>query len=96
MIDCLTTLQHKIGHWRLHSVFAQTELYKRTCQVKQPAQVTKDGQCGVRLSDRKASAELLSRLDIESVSVVVKRGRLRWFGHVERKQPDDWCLHAEI
>src|SRR5208282_4882748 len=27
--------------------------------------------CGVRLSDRKASAELLSRLDIESVSVVV-------------------------
>ena len=52
--------------------------------------------CGVRLSDRKASAELLSRLGIESVSVVVRRGRLRWFGHVERKQPDDWvsaCRH---
>ena len=31
----------------------------------------------------KASAELLSRLDIESVSVVVRRGRLRWFEHVE-------------
>src|SRR5271157_4897751 len=44
----------------------------------------------VRLSDKKASAELLSRLDIECVSVVVKRDRLRWFGHVERKQPDDW------
>jgi hypothetical protein len=42
------------------------------------------------LSDRKASEELLSRLDIECVSVVVRRGRLRWFGHVERKQPDDW------
>ena len=27
---------------------------------------------------------------IECVSVVVRRGRLRWFGHVERKQPDDW------
>ena len=39
--------------------------------------------CGVRLSDKKASAELLSRLDIESVSVVVRRGRLRWFGHVD-------------
>ena len=52
--------------------------------------------CGVRLSDKKASAELLSRLVIESVSVVVRRGRLRWFGHVERKQPDDWvsaCRH---
>ena len=57
--------------------------------------------CGVRLSDfiRKASAELLSRLDIESVSVVVRRGRLRWFGHVERKQPDDWvsaCRHIVV
>ena len=55
--------------------------------------------CGVRLSDRKARAELLSRLeplDIENVSVVVRRGRLRWFGHVEHKQPDDWvsaCRH---
>src|SRR5208282_5831886 len=52
--------------------------------------------CGVRLSDKKASAELLSRLDIECVAVVVRRGRLRWFGHVERKQPDDWvsaCRH---
>ena len=52
--------------------------------------------CGVKLSDRKASAELLSRLDIESVSDVIRRGRLRWFGHVERKQPDDWvsaCKH---
>ena len=47
-----------------------------------------DDQMDVRC--KKASAELLSRLDIESVSVVVRRGRLRWFGHVERKQPDDW------
>ena len=46
--------------------------------------------CGVKLSDRKANAELLSRLGIESVSDVVRRGRLRWFGHVERKEPDDW------
>ena len=34
--------------------------------------------------------EVLSRLGIESVSDVVRRGRLRWFGHVERKEPDDW------
>ena len=53
--------------------------------------------CGVKLSYRKASAELLSRLDIESVSDVVRRGRSRWFGHVERKQPDDWgCQHADV
>src|SRR5208282_2025221 len=55
--------------------------------------------CGVRLSDKKSSAELLSRLDTECVSVVVRRGRLRWFGHVERKQPDDWvsaCSHIVV
>ena len=51
--------------------------------------------CGVRRSDKKANAELLSRLDIESVSVVVRRGRLRCSGHVERKQPDG-CQHADI
>ena len=30
------------------------------------------------------------------ISDVVRRGRLRWFGHVEGKQPDDWisaCRH---
>ena len=32
--------------------------------------------CGVRMSDKKASVELLSLLDIECVSVVVRRGRL--------------------
>ena len=55
--------------------------------------------CDVRLSDKKASTELLSRLDIDSVSVVVRRGRLRWFGHVECKQPDDWvsaCRHIVV
>ena len=50
---------------------------------------------GLKLSDRKANAELLSRLGIESVSDVARRGRLRWFGHVERKEPDDWYWHAE-
>ena len=45
--------------------------------------------CGVKLSDQKPSAELLNQLDIESVSDVVSCGRLRWFGHVECKQPDD-------
>jgi len=46
--------------------------------------------CGVKLSDRKANAELLSRLSNESVSDVVRRGRLRWFEHVEHKELDDW------
>ena len=29
-------------------------------------------------------------LGVQSVDEVVRRGRLRWFGHVERKSGDDW------
>ena len=36
--------------------------------------------CGVKLSDRKANEELLIRLGIESISDVVRHGRLRWCG----------------
>jgi hypothetical protein len=39
-------------------------------------------KCGVKLSDRKANAELLILLGIESVSDVVRRGRLIWFKQV--------------
>ena len=46
--------------------------------------------CGVTLKARKSSEELRQRLGIESVTEVVRRGRLRWFGHVARKVGDDW------
>ena len=46
--------------------------------------------CGVSLKDKKLSEELRHRLGIESVSDVMRRGRLRWFGHVERKNRNDW------
>ena len=46
--------------------------------------------CGVSLKDRKSNQELLDRLGIASVAEIVRRGRLRWFGHIERKSQDDW------
>jgi hypothetical protein len=46
--------------------------------------------CGVTLRDKKSNEELRQRLGIESVTEVVRRGRLRWFGHVERKDDTDW------
>ena len=52
--------------------------------------------CGVKLSDRKANMELLSWLGIQCVSDAVRRGRLRWFGHVERKEPDDWVSACRL
>ena len=46
--------------------------------------------CGVSLKDRKPSEDLYSLLGIQSVAKVVRHDRLRWFGHVERKNGDDW------
>ena len=46
--------------------------------------------CGVRLKDRCTNADLRNRLGICSVSVALRRSRLRWFGHVERKAEEDW------
>ena len=46
--------------------------------------------CGVSLKDRKRSVDLYSLLGVQSVDEVVRRGRLRWFGHVERMSGDDW------
>ena len=45
--------------------------------------------CGVSLKDTKRSVDLYSLLGVESVAEEVRCGRLRWFGHVERKNGDD-------
>jgi hypothetical protein len=42
------------------------------------------------LKDRKSSRDLLDRLGVEDVVDIVRRSRLLWFGHVQRKSPDDW------
>ena len=55
--------------------------------------------CGVTLKNRITSEELRNRLSIEAVTEIVRRGRLRWFGHVERKADDDWvkkCTKLEV
>ena len=46
--------------------------------------------CGVKISDRLASAELIKKLGIEDIKVLLRRRRLRWAGHVERKDGSDW------
>src|SRR3989442_11721644 len=54
---------------------------------------------GVTLKDRRPSKKLRLGLGIEGVEEVVRRGRLRWFGHVERKEADDWvskCRNLEV
>ena len=46
--------------------------------------------CGVKLNERKKSEELSELIGLEPVSLMIKKSRLRWFGHVERKDDNDW------
>ena len=52
--------------------------------------------CGVSRKNRVPTVELNRRLDIEAVTDVVRCGRLRWFGHVERKMQMTGYLPVEI
>ena len=46
--------------------------------------------CNVTLKDRKSSEELRDRLGLVAIRDCVQRGRLRWFGYVERMNDDNW------
>jgi len=55
--------------------------------------------CGVKLNERKESEELGELLGLEPVSLKIKKSRLRWFGHVKRKDDNDWvkrCITWEV
>ena len=45
--------------------------------------------CGVTLKDRCKIGELRKRMDSEDDSYVVRKRRLRWFDHLERKDEGD-------
>ena len=46
--------------------------------------------CGVSLADRLSSEELRRRVGVEGIGTLLRRHRLRWFGHVERKEDTNW------
>jgi len=55
--------------------------------------------CGVNLKYRLPSKELRERLGIDDIALVWQQNRLRWYGHVLRKDDDDWvkkCMEYEV
>ena len=55
--------------------------------------------CGVKLKDRVPSKELRERLGVDDVALILQQNRLRWYGHVLRKDVDDWvkeCMEYEV
>jgi len=55
--------------------------------------------CGVKLKDRLPSKGLRERLGVDDIALVLQQNRLRWYGHVLRKDDDDWvkkCMEYEV
>ena len=46
--------------------------------------------CSAKLRDKVPSGELISRLGLGSIENALRCGLLRWYGHVQRMDPDTW------
>ena len=45
---------------------------------------------GASLRERHSTKELRGRMGLVDVTSIMRQARLRWFGHVERKEEHDW------
>jgi len=55
--------------------------------------------CNVKVKDRLPSKELRERLAIDDIILILQQKRLRWCGHVLRKEDTDWvkkCMEYEV
>ena len=55
--------------------------------------------CGVKLQDRIPSKGLRDRLGLDDIISVLQQNRLQWYGHVLRKEDNDWvkkCMEYEV
>ena len=55
--------------------------------------------CSATLKDRKSCEELRAQMGVDSIVDVMRRRRLRWYGHIERREDDSWLKkvqHLEV
>jgi len=55
--------------------------------------------CVTKLKDRFPSEELRERLGVDDIALVLQQNRLRWYGHVLRKERNDWvkkCMEYAV
>jgi len=55
--------------------------------------------CGMKLQDRIPSKGLRDRLGFDDIISVLQRNKLQWYGHVLRKEDNDWmkkCMEYEV
>jgi len=52
--------------------------------------------CGIKLKDRLPCKELREKLSIDDIALVLQQNRPRWYGHVLRKNDDDWVKKCMV
>jgi len=55
--------------------------------------------CDVKVKDKVLSKELRERLGLDDMISVLQQNKLRWYGHVLRKEYNEWvkkCLEYEV
>ena len=55
--------------------------------------------CGIFMKDRRTNEELRRLVGVEPITTVIRSGRLRWYGHVTRKNGEDWvkkCMEFSV
>ena len=55
--------------------------------------------CGIKLQDRVPTKGLRERLELDDIISVLQLKRLGWYGHVLRKEYNDWvkkCMEYEV
>jgi len=83
----------------LSSMLHGSETWKKNVVTLQRAEMRMvRWMCGIKLKDRFPSKELRERLGIDEIALILQQNRLRWYGHVLRKEDDDWekkCMEYE-
>jgi len=55
--------------------------------------------CNVKVKERVPSKELRERVGTDDIILIPQQNRLRWYGHVLRKEDTDWvkkCMEYEV
>ena len=50
--------------------------------------------CDISMKDNRTNEELRRLAKVESITTVIRSGRLRWYGHVMRKGDEDWVKNC--
>ena len=69
------------------------------CPFQRAEMRTVTWMCGVKLKDTLPSKKMRERLGVDDIILILQQNRLCWYGHVLRKDDDDWvkkCMEYEV